>query len=80
MEAILPVLLFVAIAAAMSVGLVVGSSLIGPNKRTNRVKEMLQFYGNDVMLLIGGGLLAAGARMIEETALFVQTVAQHAHE
>jgi len=47
MEAILPVLLFVAIAAAMSVGLVVGSSLIGPNKRTNRVKEMPYESGMD---------------------------------
>ena len=46
----------------------------------NRVKEMLEFYGSDVMLLIGGGLLTAGERMIEETALFVQTVAQHSHE
>ncbi len=47
MEAILPVLLFVAIAAAVSVGLVVGSSLIGPNKRTNRVKEMPYESGMD---------------------------------
>ena len=47
MEAILPVLLFVAIAAVMSVGLVVGSSLIGPNKRTNRVKEMPYESGMD---------------------------------
>ena len=47
MDAILPVLLFVAIAAAVSVGLVVGSSLIGPNKRTNRVKEMPYESGMD---------------------------------
>jgi len=47
MEAILPVLLFVAIAAAMSVGLVVGSGLIGPNKRTSRVKEMPYESGMD---------------------------------
>ena len=47
MDEILPVLLFVAIAAAVSVGLVVGSSLIGPNKRTNRVKEMPYESGMD---------------------------------
>jgi ribulose-bisphosphate carboxylase large chain len=46
----------------------------------DRVAEMLQFYGSDVMLLIGGGLLAAGARMIEETAAFVAAVARHSPE
>jgi hypothetical protein len=35
---------------------------------------MLQFYGKDVMLLIGGGLLAAGARMRDEAAKFQATV------
>lgn len=39
-----------------------------------RVPEMLQFYGKDVMLLIGGGLLAAGARMTEEAAKFQNAV------
>jgi ribulose-bisphosphate carboxylase large chain len=43
----------------------------------DRVPEMLQFYGTDVMLLIGGGLLAAGARMTEETAAFVAAVMRH---
>lgn len=47
MEAILPVLLFVVIAAAVSVGLVVGSSLIGPDRRTSRVKEMPYESGMD---------------------------------
>jgi ribulose-bisphosphate carboxylase large chain len=46
----------------------------------DRVAEMLQFYGNDVMLLIGGGLLAAGERMTEETAAFVAAVARHSPE
>ncbi|RLS30406.1 MAG: NADH-quinone oxidoreductase subunit A [Planctomycetota bacterium] len=46
MEAILPVLLFVAISAAVSVGLVVGSSLVGPS-RTSRVKEMPYESGMD---------------------------------
>jgi ribulose-bisphosphate carboxylase large chain len=40
----------------------------------DRVAEMLQFYGRDVMLLIGGGLLAAGERLTEETAAFVAAV------
>jgi ribulose-bisphosphate carboxylase large chain len=46
----------------------------------DRVAEMLQFYGNDVMLLIGGGLLAAGPRMSEETAAFVAAVMRHSPE
>lgn len=40
----------------------------------DRVPEMLDFYGPDVMLLIGGGLLAAGDRLTEETAAFVDAV------
>ena len=32
---------------------------------------MLDFYGADIMLLIGGGLLAARERLTEETAAFV---------
>ena len=47
MEAILPVLLFVAIAAAVSVGLVVGAGLVGPGRRTSRVKEMPYESGMD---------------------------------
>jgi ribulose-bisphosphate carboxylase large chain len=41
----------------------------------DRVPEMLQFYGSDVMLLIGGGLLAAGPRMRDEAARFTAAVA-----
>jgi ribulose-bisphosphate carboxylase large chain len=44
----------------------------------DRVPDMLEFYGNDVMLLIGGGLLAAGPRMTEEAAAFVRAVAASA--
>ena len=44
---ILPVLLFVAIAAAVSVGLVVGAGLVGPRRRTSRVKEMPYESGMD---------------------------------
>jgi ribulose-bisphosphate carboxylase large chain len=46
----------------------------------DRVPEMLEFYGRDVILLIGGGLLAAGARMTEETAAFVAAVMRHSPE
>ncbi|MBU6444162.1 MAG: ribulose 1,5-bisphosphate carboxylase [Alphaproteobacteria bacterium] len=44
---------------------------------TDRMPEMLDFYGSDVMLLIGGGLLAAGERLADETKAFVEAV--HAH-
>jgi ribulose-bisphosphate carboxylase large chain len=44
----------------------------------DRVPEMLEFYGRDVMLLIGGGLLAARERLTEETARFVEAVSRHA--
>jgi ribulose-bisphosphate carboxylase large chain len=46
----------------------------------DRVAEMLAFYGSDVMLLIGGGLLAAGERLTEETAAFVAAAARHGPE
>ena len=39
-----------------------------------RVPEMLDFYGADIMLLIGGALLAARERLTEETAAFVAAV------
>lgn len=42
-----------------------------------RVTEMLDFYGTDIMLLIGGGLLAARERLTEETAAFVAAVHGH---
>jgi len=45
---------------------------------TERVGEMLDFYGSDVMLLIGGALLAAGDRLVEATRAFVEQV--HAHQ
>jgi ribulose-bisphosphate carboxylase large chain len=41
---------------------------------TDRVGEMLDFYGADVMLLIGGALLEARERLTEETAAFVEKV------
>jgi ribulose-bisphosphate carboxylase large chain len=36
-----------------------------------RVCEVVRFYGSDVMLLIGGSLLAAGERLPERTRAFV---------
>jgi ribulose-bisphosphate carboxylase large chain len=44
-----------------------------------RVPEMLDFYGADIMLLIGGGLLAARERLAQETAAFVTAVKQYAY-
>ncbi len=45
----------------------------------DRVPEMLEFYGRDVMLLIGGGLLSAGDKLTEQTALFTAEVANFAY-
>jgi ribulose-bisphosphate carboxylase large chain len=42
-----------------------------------RVPEMLEFYGPDTILLIGGALLAAGPRLTAEVAAFVAAVEQH---
>jgi ribulose-bisphosphate carboxylase large chain len=43
----------------------------------NRVTELLDFYGPDTMLLIGGNLLMARERITEESAAFAEAVAQH---
>jgi ribulose-bisphosphate carboxylase large chain len=40
----------------------------------DRIGEMLDFYGSEVMLLIGGALLEARERLTEETAAFVAKV------
>jgi ribulose-bisphosphate carboxylase large chain len=45
-----------------------------------RVPEILSFYGRDVMLLIGGGLLAAGERLTDETRRFVEAVAEYRYD
>jgi ribulose-bisphosphate carboxylase large chain len=42
-----------------------------------RVPELLDFYGPDTMLLIGGNLLAAKDRLTEEAAAFAAHVACH---
>jgi ribulose-bisphosphate carboxylase large chain len=39
-----------------------------------RIREMLDFYGPDIMLLIGGDLLAARERLAEQTKAFVRQV------
>lgn len=44
-----------------------------------RVPEILDFYGPDAMLLIGGNLLAAREYLTDETAAFVRAVTQHAY-
>lgn len=44
-----------------------------------RVPEMLDFYGPEVMLLIGGGLLAARERVTAATAAFTSSVQQYAY-
>jgi ribulose-bisphosphate carboxylase large chain len=46
---------------------------------TDRVGELLDFYGADVMLLIGGALLEAGERLVEATAAFVAEVKRYPH-
>ncbi|UYO56007.1 RuBisCO large subunit C-terminal-like domain-containing protein [Rhodopseudomonas palustris] len=43
----------------------------------DRIKELLAFYGADVMLLIGGSLLAAGEQLTEQAARFTAEVASH---
>ncbi len=41
----------------------------------DRLGEILDFYGPDVMILIGGGLLSARERLTQESARFVRRVA-----
>ena len=43
---------------------------------TERVEEMLAFYGHDVMLLIGGALLDAKEQMTAATRAFTDKVRQ----
>ena len=42
-----------------------------------RTKEILDFYGADTLLLIGGNLLMAGDRITAETERFTRAVADH---
>ncbi len=43
----------------------------------DRVPELLDFYGPDTMLLVGGNLLLARERISEESAAFAKAVAHH---
>ena len=43
----------------------------------DRTAEILDFYGPDTMLLIGGNLLLARDRLTEATAAFTRAVAEH---
>jgi len=43
-----------------------------------RVPEMLDFYGTDTILLLGGSLLEARDRLTEATLAFTEAVARHA--
>nr|WP_294516336.1 RuBisCO large subunit C-terminal-like domain-containing protein [uncultured Rhodopila sp.] len=43
-----------------------------------RVREILDFYGEDTMLLIGGSLLLAREHIIQATEQFTRAVADHA--
>jgi ribulose-bisphosphate carboxylase large chain len=45
----------------------------------DRVPEMLDFYGPDIMLLIGGALLEAGAQLVAATSAFVTEVQKYRH-
>ena len=42
-----------------------------------RSAEILDFYGPDTMLLIGGNLLLARERVTQEAAAFARAVADH---
>jgi ribulose-bisphosphate carboxylase large chain len=42
-----------------------------------RIGEMLDFFGTDVMLLVGGSLLSTRERITEETARYVDAVRRH---
>ncbi len=46
----------------------------------DRAPEILEFYGPDAMLLIGGSLLSARDRLTQEAAAFAKRVARHFEE
>ena len=45
-----------------------------------RVPEMIEAYGLDTMLLIGGGLISAGDALLARSQAFVATVAASSHD
>jgi ribulose-bisphosphate carboxylase large chain len=46
----------------------------GGGMSVERARDVVRYYGSDVMLLIGGSLLAAGDRLLERTRDFVAAV------
>jgi ribulose-bisphosphate carboxylase large chain len=45
-----------------------------------RVPELLDYYGRDAMLLIGGALLSSSPEtLVKETAAFVRVVADYCY-
>lgn len=64
-------------ALAPAPGLAAAAPVPAGGMSVARVPEMLDFYGRDVMLLIGGNLLAEGDRLSEATAEFVAKVHHH---
>ncbi|MGF1620396.1 MAG: RuBisCO large subunit C-terminal-like domain-containing protein [Rhodomicrobiaceae bacterium] len=57
-------------------GLVPAMPVPAGGMNLDRLREMLTFYGVDVMTLIGGGLLAARERLTEASARFADEVAR----
>jgi ribulose-bisphosphate carboxylase large chain len=49
----------------------------GGGMSLNRVPEMLEIYGNDVIFLIGGGLFTQGPDLIENCRLFRELVGRY---
>jgi ribulose-bisphosphate carboxylase large chain len=43
-----------------------------------RTRELVDFFGVDTMLLIGGSLLSAGDRLLDRTRAFTEAVAESA--
>jgi len=46
----------------------------GGGMTVERARDVVRFYGTDVMLLVGGSLLAAGDRLLERAQAFVAAV------
>jgi ribulose-bisphosphate carboxylase large chain len=56
-------------------GLRAGAPVPAGGMTLDRVEEMLEFYGRDVILLIGGALLAAGSDLTGQAQAFARRVA-----
>jgi ribulose-bisphosphate carboxylase large chain len=49
--------------------------VLGGGMRVARVPELVAAFGPDVVLLVGGNLLEAGAALVEHTRAFTEAVA-----